>query len=175
MRCAVHLAELGQIPGDPERWTSEADRIAEWIRQHCWSDELQSYEWYPGSGLLDTSVLLHAGSGFDDGERMSATIEALRKNLGTGPWLYRYSGAQEEGEGTFVACSFWMVSALRHVQRRSEATALMTELVAKANDVGIFAEMVDPDNDAFLGNLPQGLSHLALIWAAADLCRNDDA
>jgi GH15 family glucan-1,4-alpha-glucosidase len=174
LRCAVHLAELGQMPGDPKRWASEAERISDWIRRHCWSDALQSYEWYPGSGLLDTSVLLHAGNGFDDGERMSSTIDALREQLGHGPLLYRYSGARDEGEGAFVACSFWMVSALQHVRRHSEATALMEELVPLANDVGIFAEMIDPSDGAFLGNLPQGLSHLALIGAALDLDRNHD-
>lgn len=171
LRCAVHLAELGQIPGDPDRWASEAERISQWVHQHCWSDELQSYEWYPGNGLLDASILLHAGSGFDDGERMSATIDALRKNLGDGPLLYRYSGAEDEGEGAFVACSFWMVSALLNVRRRSEATTLMEELMTLTNDVGILAEMIDPADDAFLGNLPQGLSHLALIGAALDLDR----
>jgi GH15 family glucan-1,4-alpha-glucosidase len=170
LRCAVHLAEVGQIPGDPARWRSEADRIREWVQRRCWSDELQSYEWYPGSGQLDASVLLHAGSGFDRGPRMSATIDALRAELGAGPLMYRFSGARErEGEGAFVACGFWAVSALHHVGRRDEARALMDELVSMGNDVGVFAEMIDPADHSFLGNLPQGLSHLALIGAALDL------
>jgi GH15 family glucan-1,4-alpha-glucosidase len=169
LRCAVHLAEQGQIPGDPRRWASEADRIVKWVQRHCWSEELQSFEWYPGSGLLDTSILLHAGSGFDDGVRMAATIDALRRQLGCGPLLYRYSGADRDGEGAFVACSFWMVSALHHVGRSAEARELMDQMAELANDVGIYAEMIDPGDGAFLGNLPQGLSHLALIGAALDL------
>jgi GH15 family glucan-1,4-alpha-glucosidase len=172
LRCAVHLAELGQIPGDPKRWAAEADRIADWVQQHCWSENLQSYEWYPDSGLLDASILLHAGSGFDDGRRMSATVDALRTGLGTGPLLHRYSGAQDEGEGAFVACSFWMVSALHHIGRTGQARDLMEEMVALVNDVGVFAEMLDPADNSFLGNLPQGLSHLALIGAALDLSEN---
>jgi GH15 family glucan-1,4-alpha-glucosidase len=169
LRCAVHLADKGQIPGDPTRWAAEAERIAEWVDHNCWSEELESYEWYPGSGKLDASILLHAGSGFDRGARMSATIDAIRHDLGTGPLVYRYSGAREECEGAFVACAFWMVSALHHVGRTDEARELMDQLVGLSNDVGMLAEMIDPADNAFLGNLPQGLSHLALIGAALDL------
>ena len=168
LRCAVHLAEAGQIPGDPTRWAREAERIRRWVHEHCWSEQRRSWVWFPGSEDLDASVLLHAGSGFDTGERMSATIDALRAELGSGPLLHRYSGAQEE-EGAFVACSFWAVSALHLVGRSAEARALMAELVPLANDVGVLAEMIDPRDGAFLGNLPQGLSHLALIGAALDL------
>ncbi len=67
-------------------------------------------------------MVLHAISGFDRGERMSSTLDALRSELGAGPHLYRYSGADED-EGTFVACSFWMASALALVGRRDEALA----------------------------------------------------
>jgi GH15 family glucan-1,4-alpha-glucosidase len=169
LRCAVGLAEMGQIPGDPERWAREAERIREWVERECWSEELNSYEWYPGSGKLDASVLLHAGSGYDRGSRMSSTIDALRRHLGSGPLLYRFSGAREEGEGAFVACAFWAVSALHYVGRDDEARALMAELIGLSNDVGVFAEMIDPEDNSFLGNLPQGLSHLALIGAALDL------
>jgi hypothetical protein len=61
------------------------------------------------------------------------------------------------------------VSALHHVGRDAEARALMAELVELTNDVGVLSEMIDPDDKAFLGNLPQGLSHLALLGAALDL------
>jgi GH15 family glucan-1,4-alpha-glucosidase len=82
--------------------------------------------------------------------------------------LYRYTGADKE-EGAFVACAFWMVSALHVAGRTSEARTLMDELVPLTNDAGVLAEMIDPTDGSFLGNLPQGLSHLALIGAALDL------
>jgi GH15 family glucan-1,4-alpha-glucosidase len=174
LRCAFHLAQMGQIPGDAARWESEAGRISRWVQDHCFSPARGSYVWYPGTEELDTSILLHAGSGFDVGPRMSSTIDALRAELGSGPLLYRYTGAAKE-EAAFVAPSFWAVSALHAVGRTGEARTLMNQLVPLANDVGVLAEMIDPVDGAFLGNLPQGLSHLALIGAALDLEEDPDS
>ena len=173
LSCASHLADLGQIPGTPERWRAEMERIRTWVEENCWSEERGSYVWYPGTDQLDASILLHAISGFDRGERMSATLDALRSELGRGPLLYRFSGADKE-EGTFVACAFWMAAALDCVGRRQEATALMDELVPLANDVGLFTEMIAEEDSAFVGNFPQGLSHLALITAALTLDEERD-
>ncbi|WP_150307589.1 glycoside hydrolase family 15 protein [Planctomonas psychrotolerans] len=163
--CAVHLAKQGQIPGDPRRWEVERDAIADWVHEHCWSEEKQAYTMYPGSTELDTSVLLHAPSGFDRGERMSKTIDAIVAELGSGPLVHRYSGMQTE-ESTFVACGFWVASALACVGRMEEATATMDALVGLANDVGLYSEMIDAETLEFHGNLPQGLSHLGLIYTA---------
>ena len=162
---AVALAEGAHIEGDVDRWRAERDRIREWTSEHCWSEELGSYVMYPGSARLDASVLLHAPSGFDRGARMSSTIDALTAELGEGSLLYRYSGVAAE-EHTFVACAFWRVSALACVGRHEEAVSAMDELVTQANDVGLLAEMVAASDGAFWGNLPQGLSHLALVSAA---------
>lgn len=162
---AAQLCEAGHMPGDAKRWRAECDEIRTWIDEHCWSDALQAYVAHAGDESLDASVLLHATSGFDRGPRMSSTIDAIRNELGRGPLLYRYSGADQE-EGAFVACSFWMASALACVGRHDEATALMDELVQLSNDVGLLAEMIEPSDRSFLGNLPQGLSHIGLINAA---------
>ncbi|GLY16046.1 glycoside hydrolase family 15 protein [Kineosporia rhizophila] len=171
--CAVALGEVGQLPGDVERWAAERDRIHAWVSEHCWSAERRAYTWFAGSDLLDASVLQAAVTGFDTGERVSQTIDALREELGRGPLLYRYSGA-EDTEGAFLTCSFWMVTALVTVGRGKEGAQLLAELTPLANDVGLFAEMVDPATGDFLGNLPQGLSHLSHIDAALAVSGYDE-
>lgn len=171
---AVRLAEMGQIPGEPDRWRRAMDEIRDWVETTCWSEDLGAYEFYPGSGQLDASILLHAISGFDRGERMSRTLDALRRDLGAGPHLYRFSHADDE-EGAFVACSYWMVAALVHVGRRAEARDLLDELIATIpSDVGVLSEMIDPQTGASVGNLPQALSHLALINAALTVGTDED-
>jgi GH15 family glucan-1,4-alpha-glucosidase len=162
---AVHLAEAGQIAGSVDRWQAERERVREWIDEHCWNAELGSYVMAPGSTDLDTSVLLHAPSGFDRGDRMNSTIDALTAELGRGPLLYRYSGMQSV-EHPFAACSFWLASALACVGRTGEAIELMDRLVGLSNDVGLYAEMIAEDGETFWGNLPQALTHLALINTA---------
>lgn len=165
LRDAVHLAELGQIPGSSERWHTESDRIRAWIDEHGWSESRGAYVMDPDSERLDASVLLHALSGFDRGERMSRTIDALTEELGAGPLLYRYSGMQRE-EHTFVACAFWRAAALACVGRHDEALVAMDELVDASNDVGLYSEMIAESDGAFWGNLPQALTHLSLVRAA---------
>lgn len=165
---AARLGEMGQIPGDFEHWLSESEAIHEWILENCWSEQRQSFVAWAGGDSLDASVLLHAASGFDRTWRMSSTIDVIQAELGNGLLMHRYTEAARE-EGAFVACSFWMVSALACVGRCSEAVSLMDGTVNMANDVGLYSEMIDPQNLLFLGNLPQGLSHLALINAAITL------
>lgn len=166
--CSLH--DMGFVlppKGTRARWEQNKRRIRRWIDRHGWDERRGAYRMAKGSSALDVSVLLHSVSGFDRGERMSRTIDALRAELGRGPLMYRYSGMEQE-EGTFTACAFWTASALACVGRVDEATALMDELVAIApNDVGIMAEMLDESTHAALGNLPQALSHLALVQAAS--------
>jgi GH15 family glucan-1,4-alpha-glucosidase len=172
---AAELAEIGELPAErAAAWRREAAAVEDYVRRHCWSDDLRSYTRARDSGELDAAVLLAARGSFIGQEtgRFASTIEAIRRHLGAGgPLVYRFTGAGEL-EGAFVACSFWIVQALVRVGRVDEAAALMDELVALANDVGLYAEEIDPASGAFLGNLPQALSHLALVNAAVAISRS---
>jgi GH15 family glucan-1,4-alpha-glucosidase len=168
---AVRLADTGATEsGHAHRWRHERDRIHAWVDEHCWSPAKNSYTLHAGTDDLDAATLLAGRTGFDRGERLAGTVEAIRTELGDGPLIYRYTGMTDE-EGAFVACSFWMVVALAHLGQIDQATALMEAAVALANDVGLLSEQMDPTERTMLGNHPQGLSHLALINAATTLAR----
>ena len=167
---AADLADGGHLPGTcVPRWRRECGRIADWIDAHCWVEDKSAYAFYAGSDRLDASLALAVRFGFGDRDRLSSTVDAIRAELGHSPWIYRYSGAKAE-EGAFLACTFWLVEAYAELGRKAEARALMDEALASMPaGSGLLAEMVDPESGDFLGNLPQGLSHLALIHAALSL------
>ena len=167
---AAWLADAGYLASrEAHRWRSEADRIRRYIDRECWSDELGSFVREPASTELDASVLLAARASvryLERGDpRILSTVDALRRELGRGPLLYRYSGMSDK-EGAFLACSFWMAETLAQAGELDAAAALMDELVALSNDVGLYAEMIDPESGEMLGNFPQALTHLSLINAA---------
>jgi GH15 family glucan-1,4-alpha-glucosidase len=168
---AGDLADRGLIPNrHAERWRREAEAIQRFVETRCFSEKKGSYVRSEGSDELDASLLLGVLFSYGDpkSERWAGTIEAVRSELMQGPFVRRYTG--EDGlagsEGAFVPCSFWLAEALARTGRVEDAVALMDELVGLANDVGLYAEEIEPATGAFLGNFPQGLSHLALISAA---------
>lgn len=170
----VALAESGQMRAKgADAWRAQARRILAFVDEHCWSPRLGA--WARAADRrdeLDASVLLVARGSFadDQPERLSGTVDAIRRELDAGcGLLYRYSGMREQ-EGAFVACSFWAVEALARVGQLDEATELMDTMVGHVNDVGLLSEEINPSDGAFLGNFPQALSHLALV-NAADVCR----
>ena len=166
---AVRLAEAGEIATDhARRWADEASAIRAWVDEHCWSGPKQSYTFYAGTEDLDAATLLAGRTGFDRGPRLAGTVAAVRRELARGPLVHRYTGMDRE-EGCFLACTFWLVSALVALDRADEAHRLMDEAVGLVNDVGLLAEEMDPDSGAMLGNVPQALSHLSLINAATAL------
>jgi GH15 family glucan-1,4-alpha-glucosidase len=167
---AVRLAERGWLPGlHAGRWREQAAAIHEFV-ESCFSDTAGAYVRFRGAEELDASVLLGMLAGYGDprSSRWTATLAAVERGLRRGPFVHRYAG--EDGlpgvEGAFVSCSFWLAEALARNGQVERATRLMNQLVPMANDVGLFAEEIDPVTGAFLGNLPQALSHLSLISAA---------
>jgi GH15 family glucan-1,4-alpha-glucosidase len=166
---ALRLVDDGQLPRDhAAAWRAEAEAIRSWVEERCWSEEKHSFAQYGGGDALDASLLLASRMEFlqPEDERNLQTIDAVRRELGRGPLLYRYTGMAEE-ENAFVACSFWLVEALARAERFEEAEEQMEAMLALANDVGLYSEQMNPETHEFLGNVPQGLSHLSLVNAAA--------
>ncbi len=167
---AVELADQGQLPTTcRDRWQRERDRISDWIETHCWSDALQAFEMYPGSGKLDAALALAVRFRFDGRDRLLATLRAIDRELGQSDFHYRYSGMPEE-EGCFIACSYWMAEAYARLGFVEDARARVDALNgALGRCQGVLSEMVDPATGHYLGNTPQGLSHLAQVMAMATI------
>jgi GH15 family glucan-1,4-alpha-glucosidase len=103
------------------------------------------------------------------------TVDAIRRELASDGLVERYRGDDVEvdglppGEGTFLPCSFWLVSVLALQGQRREATELMERLIGLRNDLGLLSEEYDPLTKRLVGNFPQAFTHLALIEAALEL------
>jgi GH15 family glucan-1,4-alpha-glucosidase len=169
---AAQLADQGQLPDKHANWwRKEAAAIRDFVDTHCWSHHKRSYVRSAGADELDASLLLTVLHQFApaEAERTRLTVDAIEGELAEGPYVRRYTGDDglSGGEGAFLACSFWLAEALARTGRVGDAAELMDQLVALANDVGLYSEEIDPETGEFLGNMPQGLSHLALISAAA--------
>ena len=167
---AVTLAGSGQIDGSrTKRWARERDHIRDWIDAHCWSENKRAYTLHAGTEKLDASLLLATRFGFERRDRLALTRDAVRRELSCGPLVYRYSGADTE-EGCFLACSFWLVEAYALLGEVDTARTLLDELLHVTGiNLGLLNEQQDPADGAMLGNMPQALSHLALIHAVLSL------
>jgi GH15 family glucan-1,4-alpha-glucosidase len=166
---ALALAERGAIPGDDAgRWRRTREEIAGWVAEHCWSPELGAYRRSAQDpDELDAAALLLGRIGIARPEQLAGTAEAVRSRLGAGgPLLYRYTGADEQ-EGAFIACSLWLADALARGGDVDAAAEQIEGIAGLANDVGLLSEEIDPSTGELLGNIPQALSHLALVSAAA--------
>ena len=166
------LANSGVLAGAPtELFAKHRDTIAKDIQQNSWNQWLNSYV----SGLngrdLDASLLLLAWYGFEDAasERMVSTYRAINRNLQAGPALL-YRNKSELGEGAFGICSFWEAEYLALGGGSLErARSSFEQLLSYANEVGLFAEEIDPGSGDALGNFPQAFTHVGLINAALSL------
>jgi alpha,alpha-trehalase len=168
-------AKVAAIRGVPEReqaWRVTADEIKADILEHGVKDGVlrQHYE----TEALDASTLLAALFGFlpPHDERLRASVDAIARDLTEDGFVLRYrTGETDDGlsgkEGSFLICSFWLVSALAIVNEMQTARDLMEKLLNVASPLGLYAEEFDSGSGRHLGNFPQAFSHLALIAAAA--------
>ncbi|QFQ30103.1 glycoside hydrolase family 15 protein [Janibacter melonis] len=173
---AIRAVEEHGLSGDVETWRTLRDRVHAEVCERGWSEERQTFTQHYDTDEVDASLLLIPLVGFlpPDDPRVHGTIAAVEHDLMRGGFLLRYrtetgvDGLAGE-EHPFLACSWWLVSALAVTGQVERAEELMDRLVGLLNDVGLVAEEYDTEHDRQAGNFPQAFSHLTLIGAAYHL------
>jgi GH15 family glucan-1,4-alpha-glucosidase len=179
LMCWVALdraSKLAAIRGDTDQeatWAGTADEIKADILEHGVDGRGVLRQHYD-TDALDASTLLAAIFGFlpGDDERLRSSVLAIADELTDHGFVLRYrTDETDDGmsgkEGTFLICSFWLVSALAIIGEEQRARDLMERLLRIGSPLGLYAEEFDTDTAHHLGNFPQAFSHLALIEAAA--------
>ena len=161
---AIAMAERLHASHRVDDWQDARDAIRHAVLEQAWSDKAGAYAGAFGSDQLDASVLLLPLIGFlpATDERMRATIDTIEQRLGRG-WVVRRWEAEPNG---FVLCNFWLVECLALAGEMERAAAWFERTSGYANDLGLFAEMIEPDTGTLLGNIPQAFSHIARVNAA---------
>ena len=170
------MVKLAELRGDGDlrsQWAATAEQIKAEILEKGVSEDGVLKQHYD-TDSLDASVLLAAIFDFlpPDDDRLRATVDAIASDLTENGFVLRYrTDETDDGlsgkEGTFLICSFWLVSALAIVGELQRARDLMERLLRIASPLGLYAEEFDAETGRHLGNFPQAFSHLALMEAAA--------
>jgi GH15 family glucan-1,4-alpha-glucosidase len=172
LHCAADLARRDRAGEQlSAKLASASTAAAAFVESHCVDPSTGAYTRASQTTSYDAAVLMPLGMGYarrSTRDRVERTIVVIREHLGDGgALLYRYR--DDDGlpgqEGFFTPCSFWLAGALAYCRRHDEAAAVLEQLIPLANDVGLYSEELAPDR-AFLGNLPQALTHASLISAA---------
>jgi GH15 family glucan-1,4-alpha-glucosidase len=164
-----------------EKWQKLRDTIHEEICRKAFNKKKNSFVQFYGAHQLDAALLLMPIVGFlpATDPRVRGTIEAIERELMPAGFVLRYDTTQVQdglppGEGVFLACSFWMVSALKAIGREADARKLFDRLLELCNDLGLLSEEYDIDRNRLVGNFPQAFSHISLVNAAYDLEHKDE-
>lgn len=163
---SIRDAERFALAAPLEEWRRQREMIREDILAKGVDPQGGYFVQHYGSSEVDASLLMIPLVGFLPAAdpRMKATVVAIEQQLGEGGLIRRYRvGDQANIEGTFLTCAFWLVDNYWLAGRKDDARALFERLLSLCNDVGLLSEEYDVEKQCFLGNFPQGLSHLALV------------
>ncbi|MGN7103691.1 glycoside hydrolase family 15 protein [Ralstonia holmesii] len=173
---AVKTIEQFNVDGPVERWRAVRDRIHAEVCAHGYNATRGCFVQSYGGDELDAALLMLPLVGFlpASDPRIQGTVKAIEEDLLVDGLVRRYrteavTDGLPQGEGVFLACSFWYVDNLVMQGRQDEARALFTKLLALRNDVGLLAEEYDPRVKRLVGNFPQAFSHIALVNSALAL------
>ena len=174
----VALDRARKLFGDEPAWVREQDAILEAILTKGVAGDPPYLAQAFGREETDAALLQIPMLGLPIPHAiLDATVRRIERELQDGDLVYRYRGDDglKGGEGAFLITSFWLVDALLVMDRPADARALFERLLHNANDVGLYAEEIDPVTGAHLGNFPQAFTHLALISSATLLHLHDMA
>jgi GH15 family glucan-1,4-alpha-glucosidase len=179
----IEMHEAGYLEVSVELFRKERDEIRKEIEAHGYNERKGSYTRTFDGDEMDASLLTLPLYGYIEGTnpRMRSTCARIHEKLATGELVHRYETGTDDGlppgEGAFGICSFWAVECETRGGDVEGATQAFEQLLAYANDVGLFAEEIDPHTSAALGNFPQAFTHIGLINAALTLdeCREGNA
>jgi GH15 family glucan-1,4-alpha-glucosidase len=172
---AIKAVELMGHDGPVDRWRAVRRELHDEVCREGYDTERDTFVQFYGADHLDASLLLIPLVGFlpADDPRVKGTVAAIQRELTVDGLVHRYppEGSQSvdglpPGEGTFLACTFWLADNLALMGRREEALAIFERLLTLRNDVGLLAEEFDPSSGRQLGNFPQAFSHVALVNTA---------
>ncbi|HKF05018.1 MAG TPA: glycoside hydrolase family 15 protein [Candidatus Sulfotelmatobacter sp.] len=173
---AVRMMQEFGAQGPLNRWVQLRSDIHDEVCRLGFSRELNSFVQYYGGKELDASLLLLPLVGFlpPEDPRVQGTVAAIESNLMQDGLVARYNTRSSVdglagNEGSFLACSFWMVDNYFLQGRIDKARSLFEYLLSLRNDVGLLAEEYDAKEHRQLGNFPQAFSHLALVNSAHNL------
>jgi GH15 family glucan-1,4-alpha-glucosidase len=177
----ARLAEIREDWERVERWQAAADEIHADICEHGVDGRgvfVQHYE----TTALDAALLLMPLLRFlhPEDPRVRNTVMAISDELTENGLVLRYRTEETDDglagrEGTFLICSFWLVSALAEIGELKRARELCERLLGYASPLGLYAEEIDPRTGRHLGNFPQAFTHLALVNAVMHVIRADEA
>ena len=172
----IRSAEKGRFATDIPRWQNLRDAIHEQVCRLGFDANLNSFVQYYGGKHLDASVLMMPLVGFLEAKdpRVKGTVKAIETNLMRDGFVGRYTqdpavDGLPHGEGTFLACTFWMADNYALQGRHEEAVRMFERLLEIRNDVGLLSEEYDPVGKRQLGNFPQAFSHVGLVNTAFNL------
>ena len=172
--CLIRLHERGYLRVDVGGFRRERDAIAQTVEVRGFNERLGSYVSELEGDRVDAALLLMACMGYKepDDARMRGTFDKIEERLGRCGLLFRYEDGVDgllSREGAFGICSFWAVDNLARRGDLDAAERAFDHVLSFANDVGLFAEEIDVETGAALGNFPQAFTHVGLINAAMAL------
>lgn len=171
---ALKMAEEFSWKIPREKFQTTLQSIRDAVESYGFDEERKSYTQSFGNSQLDASVLAMPLVHYCDpaSPRMLSTLDAIERHLSKDGLVYRYApGSDGLGgqEGSFGICTFWMAEARIRAGQREKGMASIKAMLSRRNSLGLWSEEIDPETNQYLGNYPQGFTHIGFVNAMTTL------